>query len=162
MNDDIDIKPAGQHCRGTDDPLALMPQLGPGVEKDQEEEDNRESLRSDSVYSQRGRPSDLMVSIESNKVLSQQLDENQVLLQQQELRQGELEATVRQLTQSVEHLKADAQLLRELAQASDSDKDRAVAVLTADRMQLREALQNHPGEESNCHARLSVVHGVSN
>lgn len=87
-----------------------------------------------------------MISHESNKVLSQQLEASQSLAHQQQQRLREVEHTVRELTQHSEQLKADAWRLQGLAAASENEKDRAVAELTAEIIRLREELLQQPGD----------------
>jgi hypothetical protein len=111
-----------------------------GEEEEEEEEDGDVWRGSVDSQQRSSRPSDLMISHESNKVLSQQLDQSQRRLRQEQQRVAGLEASALELSQQVGQLRAEALRLEALAGASDCHKDREVASLAAENRRLAEKL----------------------
>lgn len=87
------------------------------------------------------RHSDLMISYESSKVLSQQLEESQRRLQQEVDRTAELQRDLSRLESENILRKADLVQLQALVEGSAELKDKEVTALTAENIRLREALK---------------------
>ena len=87
------------------------------------------------------RHSDLMISYESSKVLSQQLEESQRRLQQEVDRTAELQRDLSRLENENILRKTDLVRLQALVEGSAELKDKEVTALTAENIRLREALK---------------------